>query len=295
MKGGGNSIVFKYRIHDPRLRRFLSVDPLASSYPWNSTYAFAENRVIDGIDLEGLEFLKAPGIFHHNMEKRTVVNGQDIRDNTKRDVVQANLPTHLKRVGIEDYDGLITYMGNIGLVAARLEGGARSQYSGNPNIDDAVSFLGIVCGMASQMDDAHQEVANNFAASFLSVGLVSKALDAGLVPEQFAKDGAFIKDLVNYIYDGTVPGGKGKKAELRTAIIKQLGSELYFNKQAVFNNEYTRPEGSEIEPVNKAEWGLDRPAPLLNSGHIDMTKAIINKLVQDYNEAPNENSETISR
>ena len=33
---------------DPRLGRFWSVDPLASKYPWNSPYAFAENRVIDG-------------------------------------------------------------------------------------------------------------------------------------------------------------------------------------------------------------------------------------------------------
>lgn len=36
--------------------RFLSIDPMAKSYPWNSTYAFAENRVIEGVDLEGLEF-----------------------------------------------------------------------------------------------------------------------------------------------------------------------------------------------------------------------------------------------
>ena len=34
--------------------RFLSVDPLAKSYPWNSTYAFAENDVIRSIDLDGL-------------------------------------------------------------------------------------------------------------------------------------------------------------------------------------------------------------------------------------------------
>jgi RHS repeat-associated protein len=53
--GGGNSYSFEYRVHDARLGRFLSVDPLAKSYPWNSTYAFAENRVIDGVDLEGLE------------------------------------------------------------------------------------------------------------------------------------------------------------------------------------------------------------------------------------------------
>jgi len=28
-----------------------------TSYPWNSTYAFAENRVIDGKDIEGLEYV----------------------------------------------------------------------------------------------------------------------------------------------------------------------------------------------------------------------------------------------
>jgi RHS repeat-associated protein len=53
----GEYYAFEYRIHDARIGRFLSVDPLAPEYPWNSTYAFAENRVIDGIDLEGLEFL----------------------------------------------------------------------------------------------------------------------------------------------------------------------------------------------------------------------------------------------
>jgi hypothetical protein len=32
------------------------VDPLYQSYPWNSTYAFAENRCIDGVDIDGGEF-----------------------------------------------------------------------------------------------------------------------------------------------------------------------------------------------------------------------------------------------
>ena len=56
IKGEGNSVAFKYRVHDPRLGRFLSVDPLLMDYPWNSPYAFAENRVIDGRDLEGREW-----------------------------------------------------------------------------------------------------------------------------------------------------------------------------------------------------------------------------------------------
>ncbi|HTN46376.1 MAG TPA: RHS repeat-associated core domain-containing protein [Flavipsychrobacter sp.] len=56
IKGLGNSLDFSFRIHDTRLGRFLSIDPLAKQYPWNSTYAFAENRPIDGLDLEGLEY-----------------------------------------------------------------------------------------------------------------------------------------------------------------------------------------------------------------------------------------------
>ncbi len=55
----GSHLSFKYRIHDARIGRFLSVDPLFREYPWNSTYAFAENRVIDGIDLEGREWDQA--------------------------------------------------------------------------------------------------------------------------------------------------------------------------------------------------------------------------------------------
>jgi RHS repeat-associated protein len=53
--GVGNSIDYKARQLDTRTGRFWSVDPLFKDYPWNSTYAFAENDVIRCIDLEGLE------------------------------------------------------------------------------------------------------------------------------------------------------------------------------------------------------------------------------------------------
>ena len=56
VKGNGNSLNYKYRMHDPRVGRFFAIDPLAAKYPHNSVYAFSENRVIDGVELEGLEF-----------------------------------------------------------------------------------------------------------------------------------------------------------------------------------------------------------------------------------------------
>ncbi len=55
IKGEGNSVNYKYRMHDPRVGRFFAVDPLAPKYPHNSPYAFSENVVINAIELEGLE------------------------------------------------------------------------------------------------------------------------------------------------------------------------------------------------------------------------------------------------
>ncbi|MAY21702.1 MAG: hypothetical protein CMC74_02880 [Flavobacteriaceae bacterium] len=55
IKGEGNSLNYKYRMHDPRAGRFFAVDPLTHKYPWYSSYQFAGNKVIQFIELEGLE------------------------------------------------------------------------------------------------------------------------------------------------------------------------------------------------------------------------------------------------
>ncbi len=55
LKGEGNSLNYTFRMHDPRVGRFFAVDPLAKKYPFYSPYAFSGNRVIDAIEMEGLE------------------------------------------------------------------------------------------------------------------------------------------------------------------------------------------------------------------------------------------------
>ena len=56
VKGIGNSVNYKYRMHDPRVGRFFAVYPLTTHYPGSSPYVFSQNRVIDGIELEGREW-----------------------------------------------------------------------------------------------------------------------------------------------------------------------------------------------------------------------------------------------
>lgn len=55
IRGEGNSINYAFRIHDVRIGRFFAIDPLSAKFPWNSSYAFSENKVIHAIELEGLE------------------------------------------------------------------------------------------------------------------------------------------------------------------------------------------------------------------------------------------------
>ena len=55
IKGAGNQQDYGMRIYDPRIARFLSVDPLREEYPELSPYQFASNTPLWAIDLDGLE------------------------------------------------------------------------------------------------------------------------------------------------------------------------------------------------------------------------------------------------
>jgi len=48
---------FKWRNYMPDLGRFFNIDPLAEKYPYNSTFAFQENKIGLGRELEGLELV----------------------------------------------------------------------------------------------------------------------------------------------------------------------------------------------------------------------------------------------
>jgi RHS repeat-associated protein len=71
IKGVGNSVNYLFRMHDPRLGRFFVVDPLNKNFPWNSTYAFSENILINGIELEGLEVVYVYNVYTNKLGLQT--------------------------------------------------------------------------------------------------------------------------------------------------------------------------------------------------------------------------------
>ncbi|MFN8923345.1 MAG: RHS repeat-associated core domain-containing protein, partial [Sphingobacteriia bacterium] len=46
---------YGFRLYNPALGRFLTVDPLMREYPWYTPYQFAGNKPINSIDRDGLE------------------------------------------------------------------------------------------------------------------------------------------------------------------------------------------------------------------------------------------------
>ncbi|WP_341903540.1 RHS repeat-associated core domain-containing protein [Fluviicola taffensis] len=54
VKGGGNSYTTEFRQYDPRLGRWLTIDPLSQNFPWQSPYVAFDNKPIVMDDPKGL-------------------------------------------------------------------------------------------------------------------------------------------------------------------------------------------------------------------------------------------------
>ena len=108
------------RMYLKKYNRFASVDPLARNFPWNSTYAFAENDVIRSIDLDGLEKVVIIGGADLFSEKNSTGNGLsktavDIRSSVQNYYEANNLnPEKVKAINYEYINNWALHMaGNL--------------------------------------------------------------------------------------------------------------------------------------------------------------------------------------
>ena len=80
MGGGGTTYDYGFRIYNPNLGRFLSVDPLSKSYPWYTPYQFAGNKPIVAIDLDGLEEYIVNNIYNKKTGELMSVSVSSFKD-----------------------------------------------------------------------------------------------------------------------------------------------------------------------------------------------------------------------
>ncbi len=85
-----NWYAFKWRNYDASLARFHNIDPLAEEFTYNSPYNFAENRVVDGVELEGLEWENFMSGFKKtsNLNLKPIPSGKGVQNQSYNVVVQ---------------------------------------------------------------------------------------------------------------------------------------------------------------------------------------------------------------
>ncbi len=107
-KGNGNSYTTEFRQLDPRLGRWLSVDPLSFKFPWQSTYIAFDNNPISLVDRLGSETEGGPGDgYTKNKDgSRSKTNANGTKTYDAPGFSSVNLPANAKVLGtMQDVDG----------------------------------------------------------------------------------------------------------------------------------------------------------------------------------------------
>ena len=164
---------FKWRNYDYAIGRFMSIDPLSEKYAYQSTYAFAENKVISHIELEGLEGLHhtivdKAGNKSHVIEKNVIFLRQSLQGipegATARE--QKNITRRNERISNEENNRIQTVKSEL-----------KSYYGGEykNSLGESVTFKINYSEIITDHTDGYGIVTDNKGLTQLSVanGLIS--------------------------------------------------------------------------------------------------------------------------
>ncbi len=126
VKGEGNSVNYKYRMHDPRVGRFFAIDPLTTKYPNLTPYQFCSNSPIYYIEIEGLEgTLYTYKVWYNEQGRQSKIVSAKVVEGLKYDVVKSvvlpynspNGKTHHLEYAYRNEDGTKGYTAEYSLDA----------------------------------------------------------------------------------------------------------------------------------------------------------------------------------
>lgn len=115
-------IDFRWRFYEPALGRFIGLDRLSEKFSDLTPYQYASNRPIDGIDFDGLEYMKSPGItdpngfqiIHLTVKVRVDMQTKLLSVQQRSSYLKAAQQLFSSSVGaIQDNDNRIKYTGSL--------------------------------------------------------------------------------------------------------------------------------------------------------------------------------------
>ena len=263
--GEGNVYDYGFRIYNPRLCKFLSVDPLTKSYPMLTPYQFASNTPIVGVDIDGLELQPINSSMYQMKYYGSITALNATRDKVIQQqvydvqLVNKNIPPYYKN---GNKNGVIVGTGGRDIPTQTIN--ATGMASPIKAEDDNADPTRIKLTKKGNLKEKPNVPAQNFNTKMGAVGLITDAVNgiAGMVEDlanidEYKDRQAFYKatnwvdtyinngeisriggdalltgqgraDLINYINDGTLPEAmKGnKESEAYRTLVESVGNAI---------------------------------------------------------------------
>jgi len=221
IKGNGNSINYKYRMHDPRVGRFFAVDPLTNLYPHYTPYSFSGNKVIAYKELEGLE--ETPAYLSDEHFYKGIGEGID-----RPDTIKPKKAGPIRTTINNTFDFVASAFGEV-MNTLSIAG----QYAGDKVYDFVVNIPDENGhqGFYSDLPSVHEAImSNDEGMIYASFANEQKALIAGTSAAytQFMVDAILVEGAVEFI--AVIPFTKfsTKISKIDNVLSKEISS---FNKK----------------------------------------------------------------
>jgi len=304
VKGVGDQQDYGMRIYDPRVGRFLSVDPITQKYPELTPYQFASNRPIDGLDRDGLEFFQAMGnkgesMFHYNTggfkrldeapswmdlswpEKTTKETKEIVFHFFEVEEKLPDVPEAKEKEQKYDNNNPDAFQGT---AHAALQ--EKSEKVGGVGAA-LVAAEELTEGIIKMVDyKTHKDLLDNTVSSLTAVSraeeLVTSAIDTKTFPaalkyadQTMSSDlnREFLGNLTNFLVDGTVNFAKYPKAY--TDLVQAWGNVLWKNQDAIKKGKFNFSESITkwLESSNPGNTGNNNVRVLENLPDGDLKTA----------------------
>lgn len=225
--GGSTGAVYDYgfRIYDTRIAKFLSVDPLTKDYPELTPYQYASNRPIDGIDLDGLEWLH----FSDGMgaESDVIINVSGMNKDEIKKILKQNYSMHQGNLSVKMVESMnegtywrITDITNLYMrsLGTRIEG-----FSSKDNFDNNYhSYKEIHRDLSQSLHSRDKWLEEHPPVSSVESGIQGEAGAAG----HYSKGKVYIKAATENEMDPNSSVEYGKKGKTSTSLVS-LSAKVY--------------------------------------------------------------------
>ncbi len=274
---GLNIHEWKYRVSDPTIGRFWQIDPLAEDYVYNGVYNFSENRVIDAVELEGLEAMDYKVTMREASKAQTKALDQGASYEESKKIYRKTMNPDLSGEPLSENTqkalngiGNITF-GTIGAIGSALYiAGTSGTGAAAGGATGLVFSLGEISIGVTQLTDAMFNDSKNEV-------IHESSSIPGLIANQAGSENAEFYDAVGQFMPGLFSGGniatiienggkviarKGSLLDISSTIDASMDTKGLFDAAREFNSNSKKNKSIVPQPISSDLEGVPQKSIL---------------------------------